>query len=357
MFHKSPNYIITDEMKVIRKKELEFRKKYKPVKKWIESCRLLNGKISHALVFILPTRGCSWALKDGGCTMCGYIYDNPIEPTLEELKNMISQVKKIIMEKKKEHEFEVIKIFTSGSYLDTFEIPIEIQKELLEFISHVPGIDEITIESRPEYVTPEALDMLDEVSQIVHIEIAIGLESASDQVRENSINKGFSWEDYLLAVKKINNSYCTSKAYLLLKPPLLSENAAINDIVESVDKLSELNVESISLNPMNVQRGTWISREFDRENYRPPWLWSVVFLLRKMVITLPNTRIICDPTSGGRERGAHNCGKCDKEILNLISEFSLTQDPSVFNKVPICDCLNEWNAERVTGAFNLNQGS
>ncbi|MCG3218115.1 MAG: archaeosine biosynthesis radical SAM protein RaSEA [Candidatus Heimdallarchaeota archaeon] len=357
MFHESSNYIITDEMKTIREKELKFRRKYRPVKKWIESCRLLNGRTSKALVFILPTRGCSWALKDGGCTMCGYIYDNPVEPTLDELKSMISQVKKIIMEKRQEDDFEVVKLFTSGSYLDIEEIPIEIQKELLEFISQVPGIDEITIESRPEYVTPEALDMLDEVSQKVHIEIAIGLESASDQVREQSINKGFSWSDYLSAITRINNSYCTSKAYLLLKPPLLSENAAINDVVDSVDKLSELNVESISLNPMNVQRGTWIHREFERYNYRTPWLWSVVFLLRKMAATVPNTRIICDPTAGGRDRGAHNCGKCDKEILNLISEFSLTQDPSVFDKAPKCDCLNEWNAERMTGAFKINQGS
>ncbi|MHA1912272.1 MAG: archaeosine biosynthesis radical SAM protein RaSEA [Candidatus Kariarchaeaceae archaeon] len=357
MFHESPKYIITDDMKAIREKELKFRKKHKSVKKWIEPCRLLNGRTSQALVFILPTRGCSWAQKDGGCTMCGYIYDNPIEPTLEELKHMISQVKKIILEKKEEQDFEVIKLFTSGSYLDIDELPIEIQKELLEFISQVPGINEITIESRPEYVTPEALDMLDEVSQKVHIEIAIGLESASDQVRAKSINKGFSWNTYLMAITRINNSYCTSKAYLLLKPPFLSENAAINDVVESIKKLNELNVESISLNPMNVQRGTWISREFDRYNYRPPWLWSVVFLLRKMALTVPNTRIICDPTAGGRDRGAHNCGKCDKEILNLISEFSLTQDPSIFDKVPKCDCLNEWNAERVTGALNINQGN
>ena len=98
-------------------------------------------------------------------------------------------------------------------------------------------------------------------------------------------------------------------------------------------------------------------KEFERDNYRPPWLWSVVFLLRKIAATVSDTRIICDPTSGGRERGAHNCGKCDKEILSLISEFSLTQDPSVFDKVPKCDCLNEWNAERAIGVLNLNQGS
>ena len=97
--------------------------------------------------------------------MCGYIYDNPIEPTSEELKNTISQVKKIIMEKREENDFDVIKIFTSGSYLDIFEIPLAIQKDLLEFISQVPGIEEITIESRPEYVTPEALDMLDSLDE------------------------------------------------------------------------------------------------------------------------------------------------------------------------------------------------
>ena len=63
----------------IREKSLEDRSHTRKVVHWVEDHRLLSGP-GKAIVFILPTRGCSWALsKSGGCSICGYIYDNPQE--------------------------------------------------------------------------------------------------------------------------------------------------------------------------------------------------------------------------------------------------------------------------------------
>ncbi len=52
-------------------------------------------------------------------------------------------------------------------------------------------------------------------------------------------------------------------------------------------------------------------------------------------------RIVCDPVAGGRRRGAHNCGKCDSEIVQVIHDFSLNQDPVILGK-PSCGCLQQW---------------
>jgi hypothetical protein len=40
--------------------------------------------------------------------------------------------------------------------------------------------------------------------------------------------------------------------------------------------------------------------------------------------------LICDPVGGGTARGPHNCGKCDRQVVSEIKEFSLSQDSTSF---------------------------
>ena len=69
----------------IRDRALEERSHSRKVVNWVEDHRLRSGP-GKAIVFILPTKGCSWALsRSGGCSICGYIYDNPQEPNFENM--------------------------------------------------------------------------------------------------------------------------------------------------------------------------------------------------------------------------------------------------------------------------------
>jgi len=77
-----------------------------------------------------------------------------------------------------------------------------------------------------------------------------------------------------------------------------------------------------------------------RNQYRPPWLWSVVEFLKQSK-NLTDTVVKCDPVGGGSMRGAHNCNVCDHTVLHAIEEFSLTQRPNVFNGLS-CDCREKW---------------
>jgi radical SAM enzyme (TIGR01210 family) len=97
----------------------------------------------------------------------------------------------------------------------------------------------------------------------------------------------------------------------------------------------------ISLNPVNVQKGTLVERLWRNWAYRPPWLWSVLKVLKES--RPEGKRLICDPTGGGKERGAHNCGKCDDVILDSVKSFSLSQDASRLGS-PECECQDVWRS-------------
>ncbi|HXZ23388.1 MAG TPA: TIGR01210 family radical SAM protein, partial [Methanomassiliicoccales archaeon] len=96
-------------------------------------------------------------------------------------------------------------------------------------------------------------------------------------------------------------------------------------------------------NPLNVQNGTEVERLWKRGNYRPPWLWSLVEVLREGK-KLTEARVFSSPSGAGSPRGVHNCGKCDADVINAIKRHSFTQDVREFDGLE-CSCKRTWKAQ------------
>jgi radical SAM enzyme (TIGR01210 family) len=170
------------------------------------------------------------------------------------------------------------------------------------------------------------------------LQVALGLESANNALLRDSINKGFQFEDYQMAANTVKGSGATLKTYLLIKPPFLTEREAITDSTDSAKMIQEIS-DVISFNPVNVQKGTLVERLWRRDEYRPPWLWSVVKVLEECRNLGP--RVVSFPSGGGKRRGAHNCFECDGEFLSAIEDFSLGLRESLEDLH--CDCREQWS--------------
>ena len=293
---------------------------------WREK-ELLDGELVDAGVIILRTSGCSHFHK-GGCSMCGYNIESSGSVTPENIrKQFLRAVERL-------GDVRFLKIYTSGSFLDEREIPRDVAGEILRYAADHGT--RLLFETRPEYVTYETLDRILKAHD--RLEVALGLESANDRVLRYSINKGFTVKDYDDAARRLADRGIDVRTYILLKPPFLTEAEAIADARAAVAHASEVS-KTVSLNPVNVQRGTLVERLWRNWAYRPPWLWSVLEVLRTS--EKAGSRIVCDPTGGGKERGAHNCGRCDGVILDSIRAFSLSQDISKLG-APECECKDIW---------------
>lgn len=301
---------------------------------WTEK-DVLDGEVVDALVVILRTRGCSWARKKG-CSMCGYFNDCNPEVTGEDLVTQMTKA----LERASGHR--ILKIFTSGSFLDDGEVPPDTRDDLLGAASD--SFEQVIFETRPEYVTRESVE--DCISRFGEIQVALGLESANDVVLKHSINKGFLFEDYQKAAGTIKETRASLKTYLLIKPPFLTERESIRDSVESARRIKDT-TDVISFNPVNIQMGTLVERLWRRDEYRPPWLWSVVKILEECKDMGP--RVVSFPTGGGKRRGAHNCYQCDMDVLEEIEAFSLGSDDG-FEETR-CTCSDTWQDLLDTQAF------
>ncbi|MFW6320346.1 MAG: TIGR01210 family radical SAM protein, partial [Halohasta sp.] len=97
---------------------------HEPTRVWVDEDNTPGG-VYESLTIILNTGGCRWA-RAGGCTMCGYVAES-VEGGTVEHEALMDQIQACL-----DHEADntdqpadLIKIYTSGSFLDEREVPAE----------------------------------------------------------------------------------------------------------------------------------------------------------------------------------------------------------------------------------------
>jgi radical SAM enzyme (TIGR01210 family) len=309
---------------------MRWRNPREPVSVWKEK-ENLDGKLADAGVIILRTSGCAHS-KDGGCTMCGYNLESSEGVSSDDIVAQFRAASHGL------DEARILKVYTSGSFLDEREMPEDAQKEVLSWCHD--RNQHLLFESRAEYITTESMERV--LRSHDDIEVAIGLESANDKVLKYAINKNMTVADYDRAATTVKTAGAKLRSYILLKPPFLTEAEAIEDAI-STARHAALKSDAISLNPVNVQKGTVVERLWKSWSYRPPWLWSVIEVLN--ACTELDRKVVCDPTGGGRDRGAHNCGGCDDEALAAIRDYSVNQTRAKI-QMGKCECRDLWETVR-----------
>ena len=327
-----------------------------PTRVWLDEDNTPDGFVD-SLTIILNTGGCRWA-RAGGCTMCGYVAES-VEGGSVAHEDLMTQIDACL-----EHEREnadspadQIKIYTSGSFLDEREVPAETRRAIAETFG---DRDRMVVESLPDFVDRETIREFTE--QGLQTDVAIGLETATDRVRRDCVNKYFEFSDFEDACAEASAvDGGATKAYLLMKPPFLSEGEAVEDMKRSVRRcLAVEGCHTVSMNPCNVQNYTMVEDLYRDGGYRPPWLWSVVEVLKSTAGVSGSDAtegssdergesdgvdglVVSDPVGHGSDRGPHNCGDCDDRVQRAIKDFDERQDPSVFEQVS-CECERTWEA-------------
>ena len=296
-----------------------------------------DGTHCTAATVIFRTRGCVWWWKSG-CTFCGYFNDVRDDVTAEDLFAQWEEAKRRL------DDFEgcsMVKVYTSGTFFEDRENPPEWQDVILRE-THERGLH-LVVEAQAQMCTPEKIAWVAE--RHPGCTVAIGLEAYDDTVLRFHVNKGFSTKQWHRSVEMLKDNNLRVKTYLIFKPPFMSEGDALRLTTKWVTEVAPYS-DDISVNPMNIQRRTVVDRLYRNREYRPPWLWSLVDMLE---ITHDDTaganvRMIVHPTAGGKLRGAHNCGKCDEDVVAAIERYSVSADLRELEGLD-CDCKQVWRDE------------
>lgn len=286
--------------------------------------------------FILLPGICSWSK----CTMCGFQqgvrdFTQGVPFSSQSFilmfrlgQLMIAKTRKII-------------IFTGGSFLD---LPLAAQQKIFAYLQKDKYCQYVAIESRAELITNNKIKALKGWLGNKQLEVAIGLETQDDVIRQKCINKGFSRADYLQALKILKEQGVRVSTYVFLKPMGLSEKQAIDEAIKTIKFAFQSGSDAVGLESAFVQPGTKMAQAYQAGKYQPPWLWSIIAVLKE-------THFLGHILIGNFENEypmplaiPKNCPNCSENIYGLLKDQRQKPDFSLLDNLK-CACQEIWRKQ------------
>ena len=311
---------------------------------WVVKDSNIKGKPARTLSITLTPTGCAWA-HEGGCTMCGE-YEGSTKGDIVEPQFHIAQFASAISKYVPKYKPSWLRIYQEGNYANQKEIHKFAQSTILQLASLINGIERITIESMAKYLSESRIEYLkNSISGTTELEIGMGFEAKNDVVRNVCVNKGENINVFKEALKLLKKFGVLSVAYVILKPPFLTEKESIDEAIETINFADQIGFDAVSLEPVSIHAYSLVHALNSAGLYKTPWLWSVLEVAK-------NVKHIRDLRIGGSGfyprplRVAHNPPlkgheECNKKTWNAIKEYGRTRNYKVFDGLN-CECKQEW---------------
>jgi len=287
---------------------------FKPYGWLVEKERSASGEILDTGIIFLSNKECSFR-----CLMCD-LWKNTTEVSVP-VGAIPDQIKWAL---KQMPEAKQVKLYNSGSFFDQKAIP---RKDYKNIASLVSGFETVVVEAHPKLINEQCLEFRDMLSP--QLEVAIGLETVHPEVLRK-LNKQMDVDDFVQAVKFLNQHQIRSRAFILLRPPFMTEEEGIYWAKKSLDLAFEAGVDSCTLIPVRPGNGAMdiLMRQGD---FQKPTLDSLEEVLA-YGISLGAGRVFAD--TWDLEQFSE-CPKCLEQRSNRLSNINLSQ--SLISKV-ICTC-------------------
>ena len=288
---------------------------------------------SRAFTVMFETHGCSWRRCLG---MSGPRHER--HGRVEDAEALVRAQVTYIRREYDGREFDLVKVFDSGSLLDPGEVPPAALDAIGDaFRGRTPDPRDPARVCRLRPARRPAAH-LDDGTVARPVYVAIGLETTNNLVREKSIDKGFSYHGVLPRGPRGKNGRRRCQG-------LPAAQAPLPDRDRGNQRHGAVNHRRIGpCGPGLDEPLHGPATDRVRVVLAAAGLSTAVPLVGPEDTARCRTARHSDPLGGGRHRGPHNCGECDREIVDAIRDYSLTADRSRLVEamaIP-CDCKKEW---------------
>jgi len=217
-----------------------------------------------------------------------------------------------------------VKLYNSGSFFDDRAIP---PPDYLQIASLLSGFETVIVESHPKFIDEKCLQFRDMLNGELHV--AIGLETVHPEILRK-LNKHVSLDDFGISVKFLNRNGIKTRAFILLRPPYLSESEGIFWAQKSIDFAFNCGVECCIVIP--VRAGNGVMEELMKTgDFHQPQISSLETVL-EYGIGLKAGRVFADTWDLSL---FSTCPDCLEKRINRINIMNLNQEIS---DSEICPC-------------------
>ncbi len=222
-----------------------------------------------------------------------------------------------------------IKLYNSGNFFDPKAIPVADHSAIA---SACAGFQTVIVENHPTLTGPRCLPFRDLLAaRGIELQIAMGLETIHPEVLPR-LNKQMTVEDFANAARFLTSEGIRTRAFILLRPPFLSEDEGVHWALRSIDFAFEVGVECCSIIP--TRGGNGIMEQLGASSlYAPPVLASLESV-QEFGLSLNRGRVFVDLWDA---RQFATCSICVDERLARLQRMNLSQCIEASVKCDACE--------------------
>jgi len=313
--NENPEIVINERWIVSNRGKKNSVDPRKPYAWLVEKERTISGEIEDIAIIFLTNRECQYH-----CLMCDLWKNTTDEPVpvgaipdqIEWALNQLSHVKHL-------------KLYNSGSFFDGKAIPEEDYERIASLVSN---FETVIVESHPRLINEKCLLFRNMLKP--ELQIAMGLETVNSEILLK-LNKRMTLEDFKNSVSYLKQHGISSRAFVLLRPPFLTESEGIYWAERSIDYAFSAGVECCTVIPVRSGNGA-MDLLLEKGRFTPPDIHSLETVL-EYGIGLNAGRVFAD--TWDLDLFSH-CKKCIDQRTNRLIAMNLSQKISGHEKC-ICD--------------------
>ena len=289
---------------------------FKPHAFFQEEERASSGRIVRSAVVLLTNKECPWR-----CLMCD-LWKNTLTGAVppgaipHQIDYALAQLG---------FQPEQLKLYNSGSFFDPAAIPPGDYPAIARCIS---SAGHVVVESHPRLVGEKAVILRDLLS--ASLEVAMGLETVHPQVLPR-LNKKFELPHFASAVAFLRKAQIAVRAFILVQPPFLSEEAGLEWAIKSADFAFACGATAVSLIPTRPGNGA-LDRLAEAGEFALPRL-STLEKAQELALNLRAGRVFADTWDLDQ---FSSCSACLEQRRQRLQAINLLQEIRPTIDCPVC---------------------
>lgn len=253
----------------------------------------------------IDTRGCIFCSAGGS----GDFAESPSLSITQQIENGKKRVEKKIK---------------SGKYIAYFQAftntygPIDVLREkYFEAVNH-PDIVMLSIATRPDCLSSEVLNLLNEINKIKPVMVELGLQTIHEKTAKY-IRRGYSLNVYDEAVRNLKNIGINIVVHLIIGLPFESKE----DILESVKYVCDSGIDGIKLQLLHILKGTDLEKDYQNGLFSALSMEEYLDIIKSCVEIIPKNIVIHRLTGDGAKMDliAPLWSADKKKVLNAINKL------------------------------------
>jgi radical SAM protein (TIGR01212 family) len=141
---------------------------------------------------------------------------------------------------------------------------VELLDDLYRRALDHPDVVGISVGTRPDALSDETLDLLEEIAGTHYVCLELGLQSMDDAIL-NRINRGHTLDDFIQAVNRATGRNFEICAHLIYGFP--GEKSA--EFLKTADLMADLSIDSLKLHQLHAVEGTALAEMYRRGEFTP----------------------------------------------------------------------------------------